>query len=92
MISSGTRMSEMEDYLKGNLIDIHKKMTSGGVPTGIVSNTDSLSLSLIEYFLNPLDSDKIAELHELEFEILKRNISMNIAEVVIFAANKLLKK
>ena len=92
MISSGTRMSEIEDYLKGNLTNIHTDLTNGGVPECVVSNTDSLSLSLVEFFINSLSSEGIAQLQDLEFEILKRNIAINIAQVVIFATEKLIKK
>jgi hypothetical protein len=88
MISSGTRTSEIEKYLKGNLIDIHESMAIGGVPISILSSTDSLSLSLVDFFLSSLDSEKLAEMHDLEFEILKRGISIKIAQVVIFALAK----
>lgn len=81
-------MSEIENYLRENLVDVHQTMISSGVPASIISNADSLSLSLVELFLSPLDSEKLADLHDTQFEILKRNISIKIAKVVIFACDK----
>lgn len=88
MISSGTRISDLEEYVKANLTGLHNEMISGGVPFSIVSETDSISMSLVDFFLNSLDTDKLADLNSLEFEILKRNVSIKIAKVVMFACNE----
>ena len=90
MLSSGTRIAETEGYLKEKLSELHEMMASGGVPLNILSSTDLLSLALVEFFLSLLHSEKLAELEELEFEIAKREISMKIAQVVMFACDKVI--
>jgi hypothetical protein len=92
MISSGTRISEIEEYTKEKLTELHEDMVSGGVPLDIVAGTDSLSLSLVEFFLSSVDSEELAELGDIEFEIAKRDMSIKIAQVVVFACSKVINK
>ena len=90
MISSGTRLSDIEEYLKANLTSVHNSMVGDKVSAVLVSGTDALSLALVEFFLTSLEPEKLAELGDLEYEILKRNISIKIAQVVMYACKKAL--